>query len=96
MELSRMPEDEQEIAFKLRQAELNDLANDLCNRARKAWKKPASFALTLAGSGISALTAPLAAIFRLASSWIGREDSSEINTGAYSYLFRAESRFGRY
>ena len=27
MELSRMPEDEQEIAFKLRQAELNDLAS---------------------------------------------------------------------
>ncbi len=96
MELSRMPEDEQEIAFKLRQAELNDLANELRNRARKAWKKPASFALTLAGSVISALTAPFAAIFSLTSSWVGREDSNEINTGAYSYLFRAESRFGRY
>ena len=31
MELSRMSEDEQEIVFKLRQAELNDLANDLRN-----------------------------------------------------------------
>ena len=96
MELSRMPEDEQEIAFELRQAELNDLANDLRNRARKAWKKPSSFALTLAGSVVSALTAPFAAIFSLTSSWIGREDSSEINTGAYSYLFRAQSRFGGY
>ena len=45
MELSRMPEDEQEVALELRQAELNDLANGLRNRARKAWKKPSSFAV---------------------------------------------------
>ena len=80
----------------LRQAKLNDLANDLCNRARKAWKKPASFALTLARFPVSALTAPLAAAITLAGSLIGYEERSQIDTGAYSYLFRAHSRFDGY
>ena len=96
MELSNLPEDEQEITFELRQAEVNDLASGLRSRARKAWKKPSSFALTLAGSAVSALTAPAAAALTLASSLIGNEKDSEINTGAYSYLFRAHSRFGGY
>ena len=96
MELSRMPEDEQEIALELRQAELNDLASGLRNRARKAWKKPSSFALTLAGATVSALTAPLAAAISLTDRLIGHEKSAEIDTGAYSYLFRAHSRFSRY
>ena len=96
MELSRMPADEQEIALELRQAKLSDLASDLRNRSRKAWKKPASFALTVAGAAISASTAPIAAILTLASSWVGREDHGEISGGAYSYLFRAQGRFGGY
>ena len=94
MELSRMPEDEQEVALDLRQAQLSDLASDLRNRSRKAWKKPSSFALTLAGSAISALTAPVATVLGLTGSWIGHEDHSEINDGAYSYLFRAQRQFG--
>ena len=96
MELSRMPEDEQEVALELRQAELNDLANGLRNRARKAWKKPSSFALTLVGATVSALTTPLAAAISLTGSLMGHEKGSEIDAGAYSYLFRARSRFGRY
>ena len=96
MELSRMPEDEQEIGLELRQAELSDLANDLRNRSRKAWKLPASFALTLAGSAISSLTAPVAAILTLASNLVGSESHGEIGGGAYSYLFRAQRRFGMY
>ena len=96
MELSNLPEDGQEIVFELRQTEINDLASGLRNRARKAWKKPSSFALTLAGSAVSALTAPAAAVLTLASTLIGNEEHSEINTGAYSYLFRAHNRFGGY
>ena len=96
MELSRMPEDEQEVALELRQTELNDLASGLRNCARKAWKKPSSFALTLAGSAVSALAAPLATAINLTGSLIGHEKRSEIDTGAYSYLFRAHSRFDWY
>ena len=96
MELSRMPEDEQKVAFELRQAELNDLANDLRNRARRAWKKPSSFALTLAGSALSILAAPLAAAIKIGGSVIGFERSAEADTGAYSYLFSARNRFGGY
>ena len=96
MELSRMPEDEQKLAFEIRQTELSDLASDLRNRARKSWKKPASFALTLAGAALSALTNSIAAAITLAGSLIGHEERSEIDTGAYSYLFRAHSRFDGY
>ena len=96
MELSRMPEDEQKVSFEIRQTELNDLANDLRNRARRSWKKPASFALTLAGAAFSALTAPIATALKIGGSLIGHEKPSETYTGAYSYLFSAGSRFGGY
>ena len=96
MELSRMPEEEQEVALELRQTQLNDLASGLRNRARKAWKKPSSFALTLAGAAHSALTAPIDTAFRIVESLIEHKKRSEIDTGAYSYLFRAHSRFGGY
>ena len=96
MELSRLPEDEQEVALQLRQAELSDLASGLRSLARKAWKKPSSFALTLAGSAISALTGPVAAILALTGGLIGNDKSREIDAGAYSYLFRAHGRFPGY
>ena len=96
IELSRMPEEEQKVAFEIRQTELDDLASDLRNRARKSWKKPASFALTLAGSDLSVLTNSIAAVITGIGSLIGHEKSSEPDTGAYSYLFSARRQFGRY
>ena len=96
MELSRMPEEEQKVAFDTRQAELDALSSDLRNRARKAWKKPASFALTLAGSALSVLTNPIAAVITGVGSLIGHEKPSKTDTGAYSYLFSARHRFGGY
>ena len=96
MELSRMPEGEQKVAFEIRQNELNDLASDLCNRARRSWKKPASFALTLAGSALSASTNPIAAVITGVGSLIRHEEPSETDTGPYSYLFSARRRFGEY
>ena len=92
-ELSRMTKEEQELNFAIRQTELNDLASELRNRARKAWKRPASFALTLAGSAASVLAAPIATAIRLGAQVIGRERASETATGAYSYLFSARRRF---
>lgn len=49
-ELSVIPGAERDSAFRDRQAELDDLANDLKRTARSAWKRPASFALGLAGA----------------------------------------------
>ena len=78
------------------QAELDALSSDLRNRARKAWKKPAAFALTLAGSALSVLTNPIAAVITGVGSLIGHEKPSKTDTGAYSYLFSARHRFGGY
>jgi hypothetical protein len=94
MELSRMPEAERKVAFEIRQAELDDLANDLRKRARKAWKKPSSFALTLAGSALSIVSSPIASLLRTAAAVAGYEKSSSADTGPYSYLFAARGRFG--
>ncbi len=94
MELSRMPEDEQKVAFDLRQAELNDLANDLRKRARKAWKKPSSFALTLVGAALSLVGSPIAAVLRIGAAAAGYEKVGIVEPGAYSYLFNARDRFG--
>ena len=96
MELSRMPLEERQVSFALRQAELDALAGDLRNRARKAWKKSSSFGLTLAGSALSVLTAPFDSVIKLAATLAGYERGGGADSGAYSYLFRARSRFGRY
>jgi hypothetical protein len=95
-ELSRMSQAEQAVALVLRQAELNDLANDLRKRARTAWKKPASFALTLVGAAASVPTAPVAAAIAVGARLIGYESARKVDTGAYSYLFSARGRFGGY
>ena len=89
MELSRMSEEEQELAYEIRQTELNDLANDLRKRARKSWRRPASFALSLAGSTLSVLTSPIAEAIKTVGSLTGYERTSETDAGAYSYLFRS-------
>ena len=93
-ELSRMSKDEQEVSFAIRQTELNDLATELRNRGRKAWKRAASFALTLAGAGTSVETTPIATAIRLGGQLIGLERPSETMTAAYSYLFSARRNFG--
>ena len=94
--LSRMPEEERQINFAYRQSELDELASDLRNIARKSWKKPASFGLSLAGSALSAMTAPFTGAIKFVASLSGHEKPSEADAGVYSYLFRANRRFGRY
>ena len=96
MALSHMPEEERQVNFEHRQAELDELASDLRNCARKSWKKSASFGLTLAGSALSALNAPFAAMIKATATLAGHEKNSEANSGAYSYLFRAQQRFRGY
>ena len=88
-----MLHDERELAFEIRQTELNDLAGDPRSRARKSWKRPASFALSLSGAAGSVLTAPIAAAIQVAGSLLGQEWRDEANAGVYSYLFNASRRF---
>lgn len=94
-ELSRMPEKERKTAFDLRQSELDDIASDLRKRARQAWKKPASFALTLAGAAIAATAGhPIAAALTLGAAALKYEGTQMPDVGSYSYLFSAHRRFG--
>ncbi len=94
-ELSRMTDEERKNAFDKRQAELEDIARDLRRRARNAWKKPASFALTLTGAAVTlASRNPLAAALGVGAALLGYQSQQEKDLGAYSYLFRAQTRFG--
>jgi hypothetical protein len=90
-----MSEEERKLAFKIRQDELIDIANDLGKRAQKSWKKNSSFALTLVGSAISAAASPMASLFRVAAAAAGYEKAGATNLGSYSYLFKSAERFQR-
>ena len=68
----------------------------LRKRARKSWKKPSSFALTLVGTALSVITAPVATAIKMGGNLIGYEGPSKADTGAYSYLFSAHGHFGGY
>ena len=93
-ELSRMPEQERSTAFEFRQSELDDLSNDLKKRARKAWKRPAALALSCTGAAVNlAAHHPLAAALSLGASLLNFTPAAKPEMGAYSYLFRASSRF---
>jgi hypothetical protein len=93
LELSDMDPGERTEAFEQRQQELGEIAGELRKVLRRAWKKPASFAMTLAGIGWSAATGdPLGAVLGGGSSLLGLE-SRRIDAGAYSYLFSAQRRY---
>jgi hypothetical protein len=75
------------------QAELDDIAQDLKNRATKTWKKPASFALMLSGVAVALATGhPLAAALSVGAVVTGYQAAAKRDAGAYSYLFRAHDR----
>ncbi len=94
-ELSLMPEEgERRRAFSERQAELDDLASDLKRTGREAWKRPASFALGIAGASWTYATGdPLGALFAAAGTLLGLGTAERPEAGAYSYLFAAHGRY---
>jgi hypothetical protein len=93
-DLSKMPKEERERRFDDRQAELDDLAADLRSKARRAWKKPASFALMLAGAAWKYHGGDaLGAILMAAGAALRLEKSNSKDVGAYSYLFRAHEKY---
>lgn len=94
-ELSRMPEGERKTAFDARQTELDEIASDLRKKARQAWKRPASFGLTLAGAAITAAAGhPIAAALAIGAAALRYEGAQLTDVGVYSYLFNAQTRFG--
>jgi hypothetical protein len=94
-ELSHMDAGEREDAFALRQAELEDMASDLRKKSRKAWRKPASFGLGLAGAAVSLASGnPVGAALSVGAGILGYKSEMPKATGAYSYLFNAQRKFG--
>jgi hypothetical protein len=92
-ELSRMSNEERDLAFDARQAELDRTAADLRRLTRNTWKKSASFAMTLAGAAWTFATGDhLGAILAGGGALLGAELPGDRDVGAYSYLFRARER----
>ncbi len=94
-ELSFLPEREQALLFEERQEELQEIARDLRRLSRKAWKRPASFALSLAGAAWTLKTGdPIGAILGAAVALFGGGESRrQPEAGAYSYIFRAADKY---
>jgi len=89
-ELSLMPDEERASAFDERQAKLQEIARDLKRISRKSWKRPASFALSLAGAAwMLSAGNPIAAILAAGSAILGLKSPDKNMGGAYSYIFRA-------
>jgi hypothetical protein len=94
-DLSQMPEKERAKALKDRLEEIREIANDLKTLSRKSWKRPASFAMSIAGAAWTLKTGdPIGALLAAGAAVLGSgENKTEVDTGAYSYLFRAATRY---
>ena len=92
-ELSLMPVEERQSAFAKRQEELDDAAHAIKNANRKAWGKPISFAITLAGAAWTLQSGePIGAAIAAAGAISGYvlNNTDEVpEVGVYSYLFSA-------
>ena len=94
-ELSTMPADARALAFEERQSEIDDLAANLRKISRRAWKRPASFALSMLGATWTVILGnPIGAILAGAGSVLNTFGTKgAVDTGAYSYLFSARNRY---
>ena len=93
-QLSQLPEEERAEELAARREELQDMANGLKNVSRKAWKRPASFGLGMAGAFWKLSTHDyLGALLATGGALLGIRKKDKVDTGAYSYLFRANSQF---
>jgi hypothetical protein len=93
-ELSLMPAPDRAAALSERVEALDDLAHDLRRTARRAWKRPASFALGVAGASWTYATGdPVGAILAAGALALSAADSPPKEAGAFSYLFAAHERY---
>lgn len=92
-ELSLLSPEEKSKAFEERQTEIDDLASDLRRRSRKAWKQPASFALSMVGAAWTLTTGdPLGALLAGGATLLGL-GTEDKTASAYSYIFDARAAF---
>ena len=94
-ELSLMPSEERLAAFEQRQEELDDAARAIRSASRKAWGRPASFAISLAGAGVALqggaiAGGAIAAAGGVAAFLLSMADKGE-DAGVYSYIFSAQT-----
>lgn len=93
-ELSVMPEESRRLAMLDRGRELDDMASDLTRNARKAWRRAAAFALSIAGATWKMASGdPLGALLGAGAALAGGVGGTGAETGAYSYLFAAHERY---
>ena len=91
-DLSLMKDEERDRSLRDRQEELEDLAAGLRTNAQSAWKKPISFALSMAGAVWKLAHGDvLGGLLASGSSVTGADLIKKGETGAYSYLFDAHS-----
>ncbi len=89
-ELSLMSEEQRKEAFVDRQEELNAAAGDLRRTSEQAWKRPASFGLTIAGAAWTAVSGdPIGATLGVMGGLLGGAGGTEAEASAYSFLFQA-------
>lgn len=93
-ELSLLGEKERAAALAEREEELSEMAQELQNTARKAWKQPASFALSVAGAAWTYTTGDhIGAALAAGAAVAGFSPAPTQEVGAYSYLFKARGRY---
>ncbi len=91
-DLSTLPEEERKEVLKDRREELQELSNNLKTVSRKEWKRPASFAIGMAGAVWKLGSHDyVGALLAAAAGLLGAKSKEKIETGAYSYIFRASS-----
>jgi hypothetical protein len=87
-DLSLLPDTERKREFEGRENEIRDVADSLHRLSKKAWKRPAGFALSIAGAAWTVKTGdPLGAALSIGGAILGLESTSA-EAGAYSYIFR--------
>ena len=92
--LSLLPEKKRAKALEDRREEIRDIASDLRRISRKAWERPAYFALTGLGAAWALKAGDLlGALLATSLGLLGAPSPEEAQTGAYSYLFRAGERY---
>ena len=81
-----LPSREREKAFTDRQDQIRDLTSDLKRTGWKAWRKPASFALTIAGAAWTLKTGdPLGALLA-ATGAVAGSIGGDRNEGCYGSI----------
>jgi hypothetical protein len=93
-ELSLLAPGERDQALDDRESELTELAAQLRKTARRFWKRPASFALSIAGAAWRlAAGDPIGAALGAGAALAGGMKGERAETGAYSYLFSARTPY---